>query len=116
LTDVRTYTHREYGNRVGIFRVMDTLDKHGIRATVAIDATVADQYPILVEHAQKRGYEFICHGMAVTQMVTSRMSEHEEWAYIRTALNTVASASGTQPGGRPRAGVWRLEPNSGSAG
>jgi peptidoglycan/xylan/chitin deacetylase (PgdA/CDA1 family) len=99
LTDVRTYTHREYGNRVGIFRVMDTLDKYGIRATIAIDATVADQYPILLEHAQKRGYEFICHGMAVTQMVTSRMSEDEERAYIRTALSTVSGASGTQPAG-----------------
>jgi allantoinase len=99
LTDVRTYTHREYGNRVGIFRVMETLDKHGIRATLAIDATVAAQYPIVVEHGRKRGYEFICHGMAVTRMITSRMTEDEERAYIWTALNTVARASGTQPAG-----------------
>jgi allantoinase len=96
-TDVRSYTHREYGNRVGIFRIMEILDRHEIRATLAIDATVAEQYPILVEAARERGWEFACHGTAVTRMVTSRMSEAEEHDYIQTARQAVARASGEQP-------------------
>jgi allantoinase len=49
---VRTYTQREYGNRVGIFRVMETLDRHGLRTTFAIDAVVAQHYPVLLEDAE----------------------------------------------------------------
>ena len=99
VTDVRTYSHREYGNRVGIFRIMDVLDKYGVRATFAIDATVADQYPGLVEEARKRAWEFIGHGVAVTRMITSRMSEQEEREYIETALACVERVSGTRPAG-----------------
>lgn len=49
---MRTYTQREYGNRVGIFRVMDALDRRGIRATFVIDAVVAQHYPVLLEAAE----------------------------------------------------------------
>ena len=44
--DMRNFSQREYGNRVGIFRIMDLLDKHGIPATVAMDAAVAANYPL----------------------------------------------------------------------
>ena len=90
LTDVRTYSHREYANRVGIFRVMEVLDKHGIRATLAVDSTVASEYPIVIDAARQRDYEFICHGVAVTRLVTSRMTEEEERAYIRESVDAVS--------------------------
>jgi allantoinase len=99
MTDVRTYTHRAYGNRVGIFRIMETLDRYGIRATLAIDATVAEQYPILVEAARARDWELIAHGTAVTRMITSRMTEAEERDYLGTTLKAVAQAAGEQPTG-----------------
>ena len=44
--DVRAFSQREYGNRVGIFRVMDALDKHDMRATAAVDAVIAGKVPI----------------------------------------------------------------------
>ena len=44
--DVRAFSQREYGNRVGIFRVMEALDKHQIRATAAADAVIAATIPL----------------------------------------------------------------------
>jgi allantoinase len=41
--DYMRFSHREYGHRVGVFRVIDVLDRHGIRPTVAMDAFTADQ-------------------------------------------------------------------------
>ena len=92
--DLNNFSHREYGNRVGIFRVMNILDKHGIRGTVAMDAAIAENYPFLVEECQKRGWEFIGHGQTVNRMITSNMSEDQEREYIRTSLDSLAGATG----------------------
>ena len=43
------YTQRDYGNRVGIYRLMRALDARGLRATALLNAAVATRYPALVE-------------------------------------------------------------------
>ena len=55
--DYRTCTQRDYGNRVGIFRVLDVLDRHAIKASVAIGASACERYPALVAEATRRGWE-----------------------------------------------------------
>ena len=90
--DIAIYSLREYGRRIGIFRVMDVLDKHGLRATAAIDAMTAANYPFIVQQCKARGWEFAGHGHSVTQAITGRMSETEEREHVRSALDTVRAA------------------------
>ena len=97
--DVTAWSHREYGNRVGIFRVLDVLERHGIRPMVAMDALTAKHYPYLVRHCLDRGAEFIGHGIAATRMITSRMSESEENDYILTSIDALTRATGNVPAG-----------------
>lgn len=97
--DYPRLTHRDYGHRVGIFRVFEVLEKYGIPPTVAMDALTAKHYPELVRHCQKRGCEIIAHGLSASRMITSRMSEQEERDYIHTAIETLAGATGTAPTG-----------------
>ena len=78
--DYARLSHREYGHRVGIFRLLDILEKHGIPATIAMDAITADNYPYLVRHCLDRGCEIIGHGVSVSRMITSNMSESAERA------------------------------------
>ncbi len=106
--DVTAWSHREYGNRVGVFRVLDVLEMHGITPTVAIDAITAEHYPFLVRHCVSRGCEIIAHGISVNRMITSRMSEEEERGYIRTSIEAVTRATGKAPAG------W-LGPESGES-
>ena len=106
--DVTAWSHREYGNRVGVFRVLDVLAKQGIRPTIALDALTAAHYPFLVRHCIERGTEFIGHGIAVDQMISSRMSIGEERTYIRESIDAVARATGKAPVG------W-LGPESGES-
>jgi hypothetical protein len=94
--DYSRLTHREYGHRVGIFRILDVLEKYGIPPTLAIDALTAEHYPYLVQHCQQRGGEFIAHGIAATRLMSSRMSPQEEQDYIQTALDAIALATGGQ--------------------
>ena len=106
--DVTAWSHREYGHRVGIFRVLDVLEKHGIKPTIALDALTAEHYPFLVRHCLTRGCEFIAHGISVNRMITSRMAEDEERAYIHASIDAVTRATGKRPPG------W-LGPESGES-
>ena len=95
--DYPRMSHREYGHRVGIFRVLDALDKHGVKATIAMDALTAENYPYLVNHCLQRGCEIIGHGISASRIISSKMSETEEQAYIQTSLATLKRATGSAP-------------------
>ncbi len=97
--DFRSYSLREYGNRIGVFRVMETLDRHGLRATAAIDASIATQKRVILRECQKRGWEIAAHGNAVTQVITAKMDEKAERAQISSALDAIERASGKRPAG-----------------
>ena len=93
--DYARLSHRDYGHRVGIFRVLDVLDRHGITATVAMDAMTAENYPYLVQHCLNRGCEVIAHGISVSRMITGNMSEQQEREYIRESVEAVRRATGS---------------------
>jgi peptidoglycan/xylan/chitin deacetylase (PgdA/CDA1 family) len=97
--DYRTWTQREYGNRTGIFRVLDVLDRYQIRAGVAVSAMAAERYPFLIEQFKKRRYEFIGHGTSGSRMISSKMSEAEEKAEIADSIAAIEKAAGVTPKG-----------------
>ena len=97
--DYMRITHREYGHRVGIFRVLAALEKANIPPTIAIDSATARIYPYLVKYCRDKGSEFIAHGMSVNSMVTSRMSYSTERKYIRETMDTLTEFTGESPRG-----------------
>lgn len=97
--DFRNYTHREYGPRVGLFRLMDVFCDRQIRATAAIDARTAIERPFIVRQCLDRGWEVAAHGRAVTDVVSSQMTEAAERSYIAASLAAVRAATGTPPRG-----------------
>ena len=99
LPEYWAYTHRQYGLRVGVFRVLAALARHRITPTVALDALTAERCPWLVRHCVAQGFEIMGHGIAASRMITSRMTEAEERRYLRESLDAVARATG---GARPR--------------
>ncbi|HKK31435.1 MAG TPA: polysaccharide deacetylase family protein [Alphaproteobacteria bacterium] len=97
--DYLNYSHREHGNRVGFWRVLALLDKYGIKATVPVNAMLAERYPRLVEECVQRGWEIAGHGTSASRMITSRMTEFEERDAIARSLDTLEKVSGTRPVG-----------------
>ena len=97
--DYARVSHREYGHRVGIFRVLDVLEKHGIRPTVAMDAMTAEANPYLVSHCRQRAAEIIGHGISVSQMITGRMTEEDEEDYVQSSVDALRRATGEAPKG-----------------
>src|SRR5258706_2813128 len=59
LPDVTGYALRDYGSRIGVFRMMDVLDKHGVRATVLLNADVCAHHPAIIEEGNHRNCEWL---------------------------------------------------------
>ena len=92
--DLRHYTLRDYGNRVGIFRVMKVLDELGIKASVAINSKIAERYPLLIEEVSRRDWEIIAHGVDMGVLHHGGLDEAEERKLVRRSLKTLREASG----------------------
>lgn len=97
--DYRSFTWREYGARVGFFRVLEVFDRHGLTATVAANTSAMERYPQLVEACLERGYEFAAHGTHATRMISSALLAEEESATIAHCIQTIERLTGRRPAG-----------------
>ncbi|MDP3519257.1 MAG: polysaccharide deacetylase family protein [Hydrogenophaga sp.] len=92
--DLRHYTLRDYGNRVGIFRIMQALERHGIPATAAVNAAVAVRYPALIEACVQRGWEIIANGLDMDHLHHGGLDHEQERAWIAQTLDILQRATG----------------------
>ncbi len=97
--DWLTWSQREYGARVGIFRVLEALDAFAITPSVALGAAAAKRYPELVDELLRRNACFMAHGTFATRRITSRMNEADERALIAESREAVRAATGALPPG-----------------
>ena len=89
--DWHTYSYREYGNRIGIWRSLDLLDRLRLPASVAVNLLAARRHPEIVKAFGARGFEPVAHGFSATRMITSRMPEAEERLHILKARDGLAA-------------------------
>lgn len=83
--DLRHFTVRDYGNRVGIYRLMRELSTRGLKATFAVNAEIAKRYPPLIRAIEKAGHEVAAHGVSTAHIHHDGLSESDERALIDEA-------------------------------
>jgi len=96
--DVINYAWREYGMRVGLWRIADVLDAAGVKATVALNSAVCDAHPKVIEEMDRRGWELMGHGITNSDSLAGLPLEQER-EVIRTVLGTVERSTGKKPRG-----------------
>jgi allantoinase len=96
--DVLNFSWRDYGTRVGIWRIMDTLDEARIRGTVATNALVCDYFPEFIEEAMKRKWEFMGHGLTNARGMGG-MNEQDERETIFQSVEKLTKSTGKPPKG-----------------
>jgi allantoinase len=84
--DLRHFTTRDYGNRVGIFRILAVLKEFGLTATVAANAEIARRCPGLLEHIAQQGHELVAGGLHMDALHFGGMDSTVERAYIEQTL------------------------------
>ncbi|MBO0711048.1 MAG: polysaccharide deacetylase family protein [Acetobacteraceae bacterium] len=65
--DVLGYAQRDYGNRVGLWRLFGLTDALGIKCTVSLNLAVIEHYPAILEAMERRGWELMSHGIYNTR-------------------------------------------------
>ena len=60
--DVMNYAWRDYGNRVGVWRILEILDELEIPAVALANSQVLEQAPGVVQAFRERGGEVVAHG------------------------------------------------------
>jgi len=88
------YTQRDYGNRVGIYRLMRALDARGLRATALTNAVVAARYPALASEIAASKWEVAAAGMDMGKLHHGGLPEAEERALVQEAVGVLREAFG----------------------
>lgn len=93
--DIANFAWFDYGLRVGFWRLKRVLDQRGIRATVALNASICHSYPQIVTESLRSGWEMMGHGF--TQRVLN--AEPDERAVIQRTISTIKEFTGAAPRG-----------------
>lgn len=84
--DFPRMSHREFGHRVGVFRLLQMMNELAIPVASAIDVLTAEHYGRLLEHLVPATGEFLVGGLSASRPISSAMSEDEERHYIGESL------------------------------
>jgi allantoinase len=92
--DLRHFTLRDYGNRVGIYRFFKAFERYGITPSFAINAELAQRYPYLMGAIRERGHEVLGHSWSMDTPHAGGLTLEAEQALIERSLNTLRQSTG----------------------
>ncbi len=95
--DFPRLSHREFGHRVGVFRLTQLLAELGLPWTAVVDVLTAEQYPAVVDHAVRPAAETVAGGLSASRPITSLMAAEEEAHYVAMTLDRLERALGHRP-------------------
>jgi len=91
--DTMAISWAAYGVEVGIHRLMDGFSRHGAKASVMVNAIVAERSPATVKAIAERGHEVLSHSYAM-DVIPALLSEADEIKNIERCTSLLETASG----------------------
>ncbi|MFD3759667.1 polysaccharide deacetylase family protein [Streptomyces sp. NPDC058622] len=96
--DPLNYGWRDYGPRVGIWRLVESLDRHQLRPSVMLNSAVCERYPQIIQAGLARNWAWVAHGRD-NSTFQADMSPDEERSYLSDVVDTIETATGQRPRG-----------------
>ena len=96
--DVLNSSWRDYGNRVGAWRLLDAFRQYRLPLSILLNSAVCESAPALVKAAQDQDCELIAHGYSNSDTLQG-LSEEEEAAYLRRVARQIHEFGGKAPTG-----------------
>ena len=91
--DVLNYAYRDYGNRAGFWRMLDAMERCGVRGSVSLNVAMCEHHPEIIEACAARAWEFYSHGTYNTRYLFG-MDEAQERALIQDSIDTIKRHTG----------------------
>lgn len=98
LPDPLNHGWRDYGPRVGIWRMIETFDRYGIRPSALLNSDVAKYYPQIIAAGRERNWAWLAHGKT-NSMLHTNMAPDDERRFLEEVTETIAKATGQRPTG-----------------
>jgi len=92
--DLRHFSLRDYGNRVGIYRFLKAFDRFGVTPTYAVNTRLAERVPYLIDKIKERGEEILCHGYHMDALHYGGQDEADEAELVKKSLEGLREISG----------------------
>lgn len=92
--DYWNFTLRDYGNRVGIYRILRALDSRGLRASVAFNSRAAERDRFLLDQVVRRGWEIVAMGTDMARIHGSGVAHDVEAGWVGESLAVLRRLSG----------------------
>ena len=89
---------REYGNRVGGWRLLELFQQQGVPPTVLLNTECYEHCPELVDAYRAAGTEFVAHG-PTNSISPNQLDESAEREMIQQVFETMSRNEGNAPGG-----------------
>jgi allantoinase len=96
--DPLNYGWRDYGARVGIWRLIESLDRHGIRASVLLNSDVCERYPQIIDAGRRRNWTWLAHGQTNSRLHTD-LTPEDERTILTQIVDTIEQSTGQRPRG-----------------
>ncbi|HTV76728.1 MAG TPA: polysaccharide deacetylase family protein [Steroidobacteraceae bacterium] len=96
--DVLNGSWRDYGNRVGAWRVLEAFREYKLPLAVLLNSAVCESAPALVNRAVEQGCELIAHGYSNSDTLQG-LSEPQEADYLRRVRRQIEQFAGRAPCG-----------------
>jgi peptidoglycan/xylan/chitin deacetylase (PgdA/CDA1 family) len=96
--DALNHGWRDYGVRVGIWRLIDILDRHNVPASALLNSSVVDHYPQIIAAGAARDWAWLAHGRTNSVLHTG-FSPEEERRELTAIVDTIAAGTGRRPRG-----------------
>ena len=93
--DAREYSYRDYGNRIGFWRMLDVLDTYSITCCVSLNLAVLEHYPEIADAMVQRDWDFMSHGIYNTRYLYG-YSEEREREFYQDNIETLKRCTGKQ--------------------
>ncbi|MBX9740651.1 MAG: polysaccharide deacetylase family protein [Beijerinckiaceae bacterium] len=96
--DVPNWAVRDYGNRIGVFRMMEVMDRYNVRGTVALNSDLCRFHPEIIEECMARKWELMGHNESNTRRLNDA-KPGEEAGIVHRTVEAITKASGVKPKG-----------------
>ena len=107
--DYASLAYGEYGGKAGIWRIMDVLNRNGVKGTIDTNGRVAEDFPDALKELHAGGHEIVGHGW-VNDTALSSLGRRKGKRLIKRTLDALAAVTGKRPVGlgQPRASNQRI--------
>jgi peptidoglycan/xylan/chitin deacetylase (PgdA/CDA1 family) len=107
--DQASLSYAEYGPKTGVWRVLEMLDREGLKASFHVSGLAAQRWPLTLKEVFRRGHEVVGHGWTNDNLSSGDYTEEREHKDIHDTIAAIEAAIGEKPVG------WSSPGSKGSA-